>query len=68
MTKRRKLLFCLVCWFLLVVAVLSAQTLEVIDTEDHTTPLTAAQISNLSHTTVKVLDHDVPAQFLRECR
>jgi hypothetical protein len=63
MTERRKLLVCLICCFFLVVTDFSAQTLEVIDTEGHATPLTAAQISNLPHTTVKVVDHDVPAQF-----
>jgi hypothetical protein len=63
MTERRKLLFCISCCFLLVVTGLSAQTLQVIDTEGHAIPLTAAQISKLRHTTVKVLDHDVPAQF-----
>jgi hypothetical protein len=63
MTERRKLLFCIICYFLLVVTGLSAQNLQVIDTEGHTTRLSAAQVSNLPHTTVKVLDHDVPAQF-----
>ena len=63
MSERRKLLVCLISCFFLVVTGLSAQTLQVIDIEGHTTPLTAAQISNMPHTTVKVLDHDVPVQF-----
>jgi len=63
MTERRKLLVCLICCFFFVVTSLSAQTLQVIDVEGHTATLTAAQISNMPHTTVKVLDHDVPAQF-----
>ncbi len=62
MTERRKLLFCVICFFFVVTG-LSAQTLQIIDTKGHATQLTAAQISTLPHTTVKVLDHDVPVQF-----
>jgi hypothetical protein len=37
MTERRKLIFCIICYFLLAVTGLSAQTLQVIDTKGHTT-------------------------------
>jgi hypothetical protein len=63
MTRQRDLRLVTVCCVLLVATRLSAQTLQVIDTEGHATTLTAIQISNLQHTTVKVIDHDSPAQF-----
>jgi hypothetical protein len=62
MTKRSSLPFCVICC-LLVASGLSAQTLQITDLEGHATTLTAVQISNLPHTTVKVSDHDAPAQF-----
>jgi hypothetical protein len=63
MTERRKLAFTAICGFLLVATGLSAQTLQVIDTEGHATTLSAAQIATLPRSTVKVLDHDKPAEF-----
>jgi hypothetical protein len=63
MTRPRNLPLAALCCVLLVATRLSAQTLQVIDTEGHATTLTAIQISNLQHTTVKVIDHDSPAQF-----
>ncbi len=63
MTERSSLPFCVICCFLLIASGLSAQTLQITDLEGHPTTLTAAQISNLPHTTVKVTDHDAPAQF-----
>jgi len=53
----------MICCFLLVVPGLSAQTLQVIDTEGHATTLRATQIATLPHLIVKVLDHATPAQF-----
>jgi hypothetical protein len=41
----------------------SAQTLQIIDAEGHSTTLTAAKISSLPHVTVNAHDHDTPAQF-----
>jgi hypothetical protein len=63
MSERRTPRFCLVCCFFLVVTGLSAQTLQVIDTEGHATTLSATQIATLPHLIVKVLDHETPAQF-----
>jgi hypothetical protein len=63
MCKGRNLPFIIICCFLFVVTGLSAQTLQVIDTEGHATTLSAIQIATLPHLIVKVLDHDTPAQF-----
>lgn len=51
------------CCFLLVVTTLSAQTLQVVNADGHSTTLTAAQIAGLAHQTINVRDHDTPAQF-----
>lgn len=40
-----------------------ALSLQVIDIEGQTTTLTALEVLNMPHTTVKVIDHDFPAQF-----
>jgi hypothetical protein len=48
---------------LLVANGLCAQTLPVTDAAGHTTTLSAAQIASAPHVTVKLLEHDVPAQF-----
>jgi hypothetical protein len=47
MTDRRNLPFHLVCCLLLFVTGLSAQSLQIIDAEGHSTVLTAIQIANL---------------------
>jgi hypothetical protein len=51
------------CGFLLMVPVLSAQTLPVTNADGRTVTLTAAQIANAPHVSVSVRDHDTPAQF-----
>ena len=63
MTERRSLPFIAMCCFLFAVTALSAQTLQVTDTEGHATTLSATQIATLPRSTVKVLDHDKPAEF-----
>jgi len=62
MRKRRILLFGIVFCLVLVAPAL-ALSLQVIDIEGQTTTLTALEVLNMPHTTVKVIDHDVPAQF-----
>lgn len=64
MAQRRCLLICTACSFLCVVAGLAARTLQIINTEGHSTTVSAAQIANSPHVTVNVKDHDVPAQFV----
>jgi len=61
--RRRNLLVCLACCFLLVVPGLLAQTVQVVDAEGRATTITAAQIANSPHVTVNLHDHDAPAQF-----
>jgi hypothetical protein len=68
MTRRRHLSIGTACWFLLVVAALSAQSLsaqavQVVDAEGHSTTLTAAQIANLPHVTIEAHDHEGDARF-----
>ena len=63
MIQRRYLAVCVAFCFLLVVSGLSAQTLQVINTDGHSTTVTAAQIAASPHVTVSVRDHDVVAQF-----
>ena len=63
MTERRSLPFIAMCCFLFAVTALSAQTLQVTDTEGHATTLSATQIATLPRSTIKVLDHDKPAEF-----
>jgi hypothetical protein len=63
MSQRRCLLISIVCRFLIFVPGLSAQTLQIIDTEGHSTTLTATQIANSPHITMKVRDHDSDARF-----
>jgi hypothetical protein len=63
MTERRNLSFAVACCFLLAAIGLSAQTLQVIDTQGHTTTLDATQIATLPHRSIRVLDHDKPAEF-----
>jgi hypothetical protein len=63
MRELRNLLFCILLCFFLAVTSLSAQTLQIVDSEGHATTLSPIQISNLPHVMVKVLDHDAPAQF-----
>ena len=62
MRKRRILLFGIVFCLVLVAPAL-ALSLQVLDIEGQTTTLTALEVLNMPHTTVKVIDHDVPAQF-----
>jgi hypothetical protein len=54
-------------WLLLFVAglsaSLSAQTLQIMDAEGHSTTLTATQIANLPHVTVEAQDHEGDARF-----
>ncbi len=63
MTERWNLPFIALCCFLLAVTALSAQTLQVTDTEGHASTLGATQLATLPGLTVKVLDHDKPAEF-----
>ncbi len=63
MTKRRSLPFIATCCFLFAVTALCAQTLQVTDTEGHAITLSATQIATLPRLTIKVLDHDKPAEF-----
>jgi hypothetical protein len=49
--------------FLFFVAGLSAQTLQIINADGHSTSISAAQIANLPHVTVEARDHDAPARF-----
>jgi hypothetical protein len=62
MTRLRYLLNALCC-SLLLVAGLSAQTLQVVSTDGHATSLTAAQIGNLPHVAVDARDHAGVAHF-----
>jgi hypothetical protein len=48
---------------LLFVPALSAQALQIINGEGHSTTLTAEQIANSPHVLVKVRDHDTAARF-----
>jgi hypothetical protein len=60
---------CLLIFFLPIFACglfapnMSAQTLQVVDGDGHSTNVTAAQVENLPHVTVDTSDHDKPAQF-----
>jgi hypothetical protein len=63
MAERRTLPFIVSCCFLFAVTALSAQTLQITDTEGHATTLSATQVATLPRSTVKVLDHDKPAEF-----
>ena len=63
MRELRNLPFCIILCFFLAVTSLSAQTLQIVDSEGHATTLSPIQISNLPHLIVKVLDHGAPAQF-----
>jgi hypothetical protein len=62
MTRPHYLLNVLCC-FLLLVSELSAQTLQIINSDGHATTPTAAQIANAPHVTVNARDHDAAAQF-----
>ncbi|MGC1648010.1 MAG: molybdopterin-dependent oxidoreductase [Candidatus Sulfotelmatobacter sp.] len=62
MTRPRYLLNALYC-FLLLVSGLSAQTLQIINSDGHATTLTAAQIADAPHLTINARDHDAAAQF-----
>lgn len=42
---------------------LSAQTLQIIDAEGHSTNFTAVQIANLPHVTIEAHDHEGDARF-----
>lgn len=64
MSERRYFLgFKVACLLLLATSVAWAQNLQVINTEGHSTPVTAVQIAALTHVAVDVLDHDKPAHF-----
>jgi hypothetical protein len=60
-TRSRKLLSLL--GLLLLNLGLSAQTLQIIDTEGHSTTVTGAQLAKAQRVTVNVRDHDTPAKF-----
>jgi hypothetical protein len=60
---RRNLLKAFVCCFLLFVSGLSAQTLQVVNPDGHSTTLTAAQIANAPHVAVDAHDHAGAAHF-----
>ena len=51
------------CGLLLFVSGLSAQTLQVVNTDGHATTLTAAQIANAPHVAVDAHDHAGAAHF-----
>jgi hypothetical protein len=51
------------CFLLLMVPGTLAQTLQIINAEGQSTTVTAAQLANLPHVTVSLLDHDKPATF-----
>lgn len=63
MIQPRSPLLYVICCLLFLITGLSAQTLQLVDAEGHSTTITAAQISVLPHVIVKVVDHDAPAQF-----
>jgi len=63
MTPLRSLSICFLGTFLLLTPTLSAQTLQIVDAEGHSSTLTAAQIANLPHVKVDTSDHDTPTQF-----
>jgi hypothetical protein len=51
------------CCLLLFIPAVSAQTLQIIDAEGHSSTLTAAQIAGLPHLAVTAQDHDAVAHF-----
>jgi hypothetical protein len=63
MTRRQYLSLHVAFCFFFFVGGLSAQTLQIIDADGHSTTISAAQIANLPHVTVEARDHDVPARF-----
>ncbi len=63
MLQRRCVFVALICSLLVLVPALLAQTLQVINTDGHTTTLTAAQIAALPHLTVTGSDHGTAATF-----
>ena len=60
---RLRTLFGLLGLLLLSLA-LSAQTLQIIDTEGYSTMVTGAQLAKEQRVTVNVRDHDIPADFV----
>lgn len=62
MTRPRDLLNTLLCC-LLFVSGLSAQTLQVINADGHSTTLNAAQIAGALHVSINARDHDTAAEF-----
>jgi hypothetical protein len=64
MTRRRFLLGCtLGCVLFLAIPAAPAQTLQIVGTDGHSTTVSAAQITDLPHVTISVVDHDKPATF-----
>jgi len=67
MTRRLRSISFSICLLLFVAGLsastLSAQTLQVVDADGHSTTLTAAQIANLPHVAVDARDHDGDARF-----
>ena len=59
----RSRFLCSLCGVLFFCLGLSAQSLQVVDAEGHSTTLTAAQLAKASRVTVNVRDHDTPATF-----
>jgi hypothetical protein len=63
MTKKRYPLFCAACCLLLFIPAVSAQTLQIVDAEGHSSTVTAAQLGSLPHVSVNVPDHDAVAHY-----
>ena len=63
MTWHRRFVVGSISGFIFLVTGLSAQSLQVIDTEGKATTLSAAQIFALPRVTVSTAEHGIPAQF-----
>ena len=63
MNRARYRLVGLACCLLFFEAALSAQSLQVVDVEGHSTTITAAQVASAPHVMATVRDHDIPATF-----
>ncbi len=63
MARPRYLHSTVLCCSLLFVSGLSAQTLQVVNADGHSTTLTAAQIANAPHVTVDAREHAAAAHF-----
>jgi hypothetical protein len=63
MTKKRYSFLCAACCLLFFVPAVSAQTLQIVDAEGHSSTLTPAQIAASPHLAVTAQDHDGVAHF-----